>query len=345
MKCGLVSFTSLCILVAVLLNLSGTAHGKYFSDELAVCLNSITSDIYNDRFGSARRTIDSLALSTNCRPLTFLFETILYQSIMMGEESDTLEAEFYASLDSLQSCAETMLENGQDSVLAYYYLGHQFAFRSLYKGRAGHTWSAIKTGLKARNAYSDGYKLDSTFHDIGLGLGSYRYWKSVKTKAINWTPLFKNEKKNGIELLRLAADSSEISRDAATTSLIWIYINEKRYGEAIRLAGEMRHKYPAGLTFLWALGEAYFKLGDCHQAVLIYADLFSRLKAKPGNCYNVIEVAFLISECYQEIYDNQDDRQMKTKDLYAEVMACKIPDVTAKRQKNKLKALLKRSGQ
>ncbi len=332
------------VTTVALISFISPIQGKYFSEDVSACLNSITSHIYNDRFAEAEKIIDSISATECCRPLNFLFKTILYQSVMMAAESDSLEVEFHRSLDSVKFYAEEMLVDGRDSVLAYYYLGHQYAFRSLYKGRAGHTWAAIKTGLKARNAYSDGYKLDSGFHDLGLGLGSYRYWKSVKTKAINWTPLFKNEKQNGIELLRRAADSSEISRDASQTSLIWVFINEKRYGEAIRLASEMRKRFPDGMTFLWALGEAYYKLGDCPQALLIYMDLYSRLDRDPGNGYNLIEVGYRVSDCYREIYTDVEERQAKTKELYEKISSHAIPENSRKRQKNRLKELRKRSG-
>ena len=318
------------------------ARRVYFSPEMRSCLNDITADIYNDKFDSAGMKIDSLAQVDSSRIYAFLFYSILYQSRMMAAESDSLEAEFYAALDSLQNRAEAMLETGSDSVIAYYLLGHQFAFRSLHDGRAGHTWSAIKKGLKARNAYSDGYKMDSAFYDIGLGLGSYRYWKSVKTKAINWTPLFKSEKKDGIALLRLAADSSEISRDAARASLVWVYINEERFGEAIRLADDMRRRYPEGLTFLWALAEAYYKLKDYPQAAKNYSEILDRLRLDPGNWYNMIEVSYYLVDCYEQM-------EQKVTDVYSEdicalkamITGAAIPEETRDRQSKKLKSIRK----
>lgn len=332
--------TGILICWAVLCLQTDTAAAGYFPADLKACLNSVTAHIYNDRFERAERIIDSLSATGCCRPFDFLASSILYQSVMMAAESDSLKSEFFTALDSVEAYAERMLSDGRDSTIAYYLLGHQYAFRSLYDGRAGHTWSAVKKGLKARNAYSKGYELDSTFHDIALGLGSYRYWKSVKTNAINWTPLFKDEKGNGIELLRRAADSSEISRDAAKTSLIWVYINEKRYAEAIRLAEEMRRRFPHGLTFLWAMGEAYYRLGDCDQAILIYTDLFQRLKRNPGNFYNIIEAAWYLSQCYRE-----NDRDGRYRDdacaLYETISAFPIPEETAKRQKDKLKDIRK----
>jgi hypothetical protein len=341
MRPGLNFVIGTILFLAVVTASPGHAGNKRFSPDLADRLHRISGHIYNDNFDKAELLIDSLGFGRNKGFVIFFLRAILYQSMMMAAESDFLEDEYFDLLDSLENGAEEMLSAGADSALAYWYLGHAHAFRSLYRGRAGSILKALRSGLAARKAYSRGYKFDSTFHDIALGLGSYRYWKSVKTKAINWTPLFKNEKQNGIDLLRLAADSSEISRDAAASALIWVYINEKRYPEAIRLATAMRDRYPQGLTFLWALGEIYYKLEDCRAAIDTYGVIFDRLKENPGNYYNIIEAAFYLSECYRRMSDQLPKVVESLTILQDYIRNLTIPEKTAKRQKKKLKKILR----
>ncbi|MFH1700854.1 MAG: tetratricopeptide repeat protein [Candidatus Zixiibacteriota bacterium] len=312
---------------------------RHIPDDIKICLNQITACIYNDQFLQAEALIDSLSRDGNARPFNFLFRSILYQSQMMAAESNHLETQFFDCLDSVEASSQRMLESGQDSALAYYFSGHSHAFRSLYQGRAGHTWSAIKKALGARKAYDKGYKADSTFHDIALGLGSYKYWKTVKTKALNWTPLFKSEKRRGIELLRLAADSSDISRDASRAALIWVYINEKQYGQAISLAGEMLKKYPHGLTFLWPLGEAYFKLGDYSQAIEIYSEIKSKLSTNPGNYFNIIEASFYLFQCYDSQRTDPEKSHAEICLLAKEIQNLPIPEETQERQMEKIKKI------
>ena len=342
MRPGLILVIATVLLLPALTASSIDAGNKRFSPDLAARLGLINSHIYNDNFDRAESLIDSLESGPDTYPLILFFRAILYQSMMMAAESDFLENEYFTLLDSLENGAEKMLASGADSALAYWYLGHAHAFRSLYRGRAGSILKALKSGLSARKAYSRGYRIDSTFHDIALGLGSYRYWKSVKTKAINWTPLFKNEKQNGIDLLRLAADSSEISRDAGSAALVWVYINEKRYPEAIRLASAMYDRYPKGLTFLWALGEIYYRLDDCRAAIDTYGLILDRLKRDPGNYYNIIEAAFYLSECYRRV-DGQNPAAAESLTALQEyIRDLPIPENTAKRQKKKIGKILKK---
>ncbi len=321
---------------------AGNIGERRFSPELTLRLNRITGHIYNDSFEQAAKLIDSLEDINGLAPLRHFFGAVLYQAQMMAAESDDYRSVFFAALDSLEDGSKLMLARGDDSSLAYYYLGHTHAFRSLYYGRKGSIWKALKDGLRARNAYVKGYEIAPTFHDIALGLGSYRYWKSVKTRAINWTPLFKDEKKQGIELLRLAADSSEISTDAATVSLIWVYINEKLYGEAIRLANAMHDRHPDGLTFLWALGEAYYKMNDWPSAAGLYEDILDRLRQNPGNYYNVIEASYYLSDCYRKIGSKSPEICDKLARLQDEVSSHPLPDKTRKIQSKKIKKILKK---
>lgn len=334
-------FSSLILLCAACYALAGNNGSLHFPAQLADCLNKISGHIYNDQFEQAEHLIDSLQNNGVSIASSHFSRAVLFQAQMMAAESDSLNDEYFAVLDSLESDARDMISRDGDSALAYCYLGHAHAFRSLRYGRSGSIWKALKSGLAARKAYDRGYKIDSSFHDIALGLGSYRYWKSDKTKIINWTPLFKNERKNGIKLLCLAADSSEISTDAAIVSLIWVYINEKKFDEAIRLAIVMRNKYPEGLTFLWALGQAHYKRDDYHSAMDIYENILSNLKQDPGNYYNIIEASYYLSECYRKLIDQAPEFSIKLSRFQDEIRSSPLPEATRKRQKKKIKNILK----
>jgi len=327
---------------ALVLGMAAAATAQRFPPDLKNALQRFNTHIYNDRFGDAEKLLDSLRKHDGPIPICRMYRAVLYQSRMMAYESNDGEKELYAILDSLEADAESILSAGGDSALAYWFLGNSHAFHSLFLGRGGHLVGALKHGLSARNAYGRGYECDSTFHDIALGLGSYRYWKSVKTRAINWTPIFDDETRSGMELLRLAADSAEISSDAARAALIWIYINEERYAEAVRLARRMRYRYPDGLTFLWGLGEAYYRLNDCRGAIDVYETIYARLKERPGNYYNIIDAAYYLSECCRRVSDRWPEYAGLLDSLRSEIGRMPIPDEMRKRQDDKLEKILDR---
>ena len=330
-----------CIAIALILIADVSAARSHFPDELRSALNRISGYIYDDKFELARRSIDSLEREFPSDPVVPLFRAILFQSEMMSEESDRLEPDFYDLLVRVKSGADSILARGGDSALAWYLKGQADALRSLRLGRSGHTWGAIKAGMAAGKEYSKGYEADSQFYDIGLGLGSYKYWKSVKGKVLTWAFLLKNEKDDGIALLRQAMDSSEISSDAAATSLIWIYLNEERYPEAIRLTDRMGQKYPNGLTFDWAMAEIYFEMDDWRTAAAYYTNLLDRLMLTPGNGYNIIEASYYLIKCYKNLDERDSSWGLKINDIKSGLDTLKIPESTQKRQQKKLDAIRK----
>jgi len=316
---------------------------NHFPVDLEQRVDRFFACLYNDQFDDAAAVISSMPPEGQFAPMAELCRATLYQAQMMASESDSLRPWFFASGDRLKTMADDILARRGDSALGCYYLGQAAALRAVYEGRAGHTWSALRRGLAAGKLFSRAYRIDPSFHDVALGLGSYRYWKSVRTRLLNWTPLFKDEREDGLRLLNLAVDSSEISADAARTSLIWVYINENRYGEAIRLADMMHHRYPQGMTFLWALGEAYFKAGDDSGAAETYTLILDRQRSNPGNYYNAVEAAFYLSQCYRRMSNPARGDAGALSALQDEVNRWLIPRDTRRRQAKKL-AVIARKG-
>ncbi len=336
--CSLIIGLTICLLFN---SVGQSARPARFDQNLITDIGRVNDAIYNEQFGRAEKLIDSLIPQSDSLPFRHLYKAILAQTKMMTAESDSYEAELFLALDSVEHYSQQILSSGGDSACAYYFLGQAFAFRSLYNGRAGHLWSAIKTGRKAGEAFTDGYKIDTTFYDISLGLGSYWYWKSAKTKLINWTPLFKNEKQKGISHLRRAANYSELSQDAARSALIWVYINEGRYKDAIEMASSLFQMYPKGLTFLWGLAQAHYEMGSYKTAEFYYLKIWNRLLDDPGNYYNIIEVAWNLLNCRDELVKIKGNIDVQVEEISQFIRESDIPKQVKKRQKEKLKEILK----
>ena len=237
---------------------------------------------------------DTLHREDTTDPAGYLFRAGVLQAEMTDREENLYGARFNVLLDSTRYLAKQRLRNCSrcDSALYSLYLGHQYAYRSLWESRFGSGLAALGSVMKAKAAYEDGLKADSTLYDLYLGLGSYHYWKSVKAGFLRTIGLFGDDRAQGIQEIKRAIDSSLFSGKSARAALIWIWINEKDYDSAVSLATEMSQQYPSGNTFLWPLGEAYFKSGQYAPATETYNKILERLKTEPGNYYNVIEAVY-----------------------------------------------------
>jgi len=298
--------------------------------------------LLNARWDQAYRTYDSLCTIDSSDPVGYLYRAVVLQTEMTDREEVFRKREFTRLLDKAERLAENYMNGGcskRDSAICQLYIGHQHAYRAVWETRFGSSISAITYGFKAKGAYQKGLEIDSTFYDLYLGMGSYHYWKSVKSGFLRYTGIFNDDREQGIEEIHLAIDSSLISRDAAKSSLIYILMNEKKYDSAILISDEMYERYPEGNFFLWPIAESYREMDNHEKTREYYKLLYDRLKEKPGNYYNLIEAVYYYYLACEKL-DCRDEAYPAVKELIEAYRD--IPREIVRKQRTKLTYLRRR---
>ncbi len=294
----------------------------------------------NGNYRAAYEIVERLGRNDAGDPAGYIFRAAVLQAEMIDSEEDLSGDKFKSLCDSTEELSETGLENcsSSDSALYYLYIGHQYAYRALWEARFGSKFAALRYGFKARSQYRKGLGIDSTLYDLYLGLGSFHYWKSVKSGILRSLGLFKDEREKGIKEVQLAIDSSLFSREAARSALIWIMLNEENYDSAIILSQMMLRKYPEGNSLLWPMAYAYFKKERYDDAAKIYELILNRLVNSPGNYYNIIESSYWLCQSLEKT-----PRFDKIKEIagYINSIYDKIPRSTRNKQGSELDYLMK----
>lgn len=296
--------------------------------------------LYNDKFEQADSVCRELIGAYPDDPAGLVFEAAVMVGEMTDREEDIYHDRFTRLLDSTVELVDSALPGADPAGRSWLYLfrGHVEAYRSLYQSRFGSFISAVKAGMRAMDNYDKGLKADSLNYDLYLGAGSYHYWKSAKAGLLRFLMIFKNEKKQGIEELRLAADSSIVFRDAARSALIWVWLNEKEYDSVLAAGNEFAERYPGGKAVLWPMAQAYFERRQYRAAIDAYEEIRGRIAGDPGNYFNMIECDYQIGRCYDRMNLTDSAAEVAQRvDEYRE----SIPDKIEKRQRSKLKYLKK----
>ncbi len=313
---------------------------KYLTDTKKEFITRIQTDIYLDNFQTAHDFSDSLISLDKNDPIGYLFKAAVYLSEMTDTEENLYPLVFKNLIDTVILLGEKNITAVDSNSSAWNCLavGHARAYRSLYESRFGSMTSALKNGFKAKSAYQDGLNYDSSVYDIYGGLGMYHYWKSAKAGFLRSLRIFNDDRQKGIDELYLTIDSSEISADAARSSLIWIYLDKEQFDTAAVIAQKMYQKYPEGKIFLWALAQIYFQSEQFDKAVETYQFLLEKLTANPKNYFNIVECEYRIYEA-----DIKNGNTVKAKKTARRFMTFvnKIPQKTRERQKDKIEILVK----
>lgn len=296
--------TFICLFAGI--SAAQPADDPYLTPARQHFLVAVQKLLFDNRFVEADSVIAAYRQSAPFDPTGILFQAGSLVTQMTDREEEISPDLFKALIDSCLKLTDDILDLGTPRERAWRYLirGHAHAYRSIYSSHFGSFTAAIDHGFDAKGEYQRGLKADSTLYDLYFGLGSYHYWKSAKAGFLRWIGIFSNDKDKGIRELRLAADSSLVSREAATNALIWVYFDNDQFEEAKSLVDSAMHRYPNGKAFLWPLAKALYEKKEFAAASTTFAELRRRLTNQPGNYYNLIECDYYLTKCHDRLKQN-----------------------------------------
>jgi len=240
------------------------------------------------QYSKAREYFTKAIQHSPNHPAGYLNQAILMEVMSLDFEIPVSQPDFTKMLEQSLELAQKMLATNERSVEANYYLGMTHSYIAYYKFRDGENWlSGLTHGMKASSFLTDCLEFDPAAYDAMTGVGTYKYWKSRKMSFLTWTPFVEDERFEGINFLKLAEAKAFYTNAQATNSLIWIYIDEERYDEAMRCAKNILRKFPRNRLFLWGLASAAEKKEDWATARSAYRRIATSIDS------NVVETRYI----------------------------------------------------
>ncbi|MFA6235010.1 MAG: tetratricopeptide repeat protein [Bacteroidota bacterium] len=209
------------------------------------------------KYSDAMRIFERAIRSSPSHPAGYLNKAILLMVKSLDFEIPVEMPAYLELLEKVEQLGTRMSQSPATAAEGFYYRGMARSYIAYYNFRDGENWlSGLSHGLKASGYLEDCIEKDPKAYDAMTGVGTYKYWKSRNMSFLTWTPLVDDERYAGIHLLQLAEVKAEYSSQQATNSLIWIYIEEERWDDAIHSARGILRRFPANRLFLWGLASA-----------------------------------------------------------------------------------------
>lgn len=232
----------------------------------------------HQKYSAAQRTFERAIKDFPNHPAGFLNKAILLEVMSLDFETPVKMPEYLRLLERTEAMGERMIDKDENSVEGHYYIGMARSYIAYYHFRDGKNWlKGLSHGLNASSALEDCLELDRNAHDAMTGVGTYRYWKSNNMSFLTWTPLVDDERRAGINMLRIAEIKAQYSAQQATNALIWIYIEEERWRDAVTSAQRILRRYPSNRLFLWGLASAAEGMEDWKLAQNAYTRIVASL--------------------------------------------------------------------
>ncbi len=223
-------------------------------------------------------------------PAGYFFMAAVAESWMQRYQSNKREAEFYRFCDQAVEKAEKILAAEQSDDWARFFMGGAEGYKGTFEARYERYITAFRYGWKGVSIFLKMASGGSNNPDINFGIGTYDYWRSALMKMLWWMPGVEDKREIGIEKLKGVIKNGVYTRAAAGCVLIDVYLNEKRYEDALGVANDMCKKYPKALAFMWGRAVALHGLKRYEEAVAAYKAIYAKCENDQGtNHYNAVK--------------------------------------------------------
>ncbi|MDH3268215.1 MAG: tetratricopeptide repeat protein [Ignavibacteria bacterium] len=210
------------------------------------------------------------------------------------------------NLESAKNQSEKLLDSDESNIWYRYFYALSEGYLSYFEAINGNWFSALTTGINSISEFEKILSSEENFFEAYIAIGTFEYWKSRKLELVSWLP-FSNDTKNiGIDILIIAIDSSSYNSHLAVNSLIWIYIDQKKYEEAISVAQNALKEFPESRTFKWGMARAYEETTPL-KAIKLYKDILNSYpEIKTGNYKNEITLKHIIAQQYARLGNREE---------------------------------------
>jgi len=237
--------------------------------------------IHQDKFDSGIAEFKKVVTLYPDEPVGYFFIAASLQTLIDDYRNEKYKADFEKYIDLSVEKGDKKVEQDPNSALDHFYLGGSLGYRGIYRSFHGNWWGAFRDGGKAHSHLKKAVELNPNLYDAYFGLGSYHYWRSVKSRLFWWLPFFGDERKKGIQEIMLAIQKGKYAKDEAAYSLLRIYLEEKDYPSVLKWSQEVKRINEDDPFRLWLTGFAFIGLKNWTEAQKIFLDLLNVLKSSP----------------------------------------------------------------
>src|ERR1039457_5683136 len=181
----LVRYSNMFILLLLIISVN-TYSQEYPDRNVNTILKSGIDNIINQNYPQAKSNFETLNDKYPDLPFgkIYLAATEIARSYDYGVEYDGESISKY--LNAARAQSEILLNKSPDNIWNHYFLGLAEGYISYYEGLNGSWITSLKEGINSASNFEECLKKNPDFFEAFSGLGTYKYWKSTKTKFLSW---------------------------------------------------------------------------------------------------------------------------------------------------------------
>ena len=240
-------------------------------------------------------------------PIGYFYVSASLQTMMDDFRNYSYAEEFDRYMNTAIEKAEKKKEQNNLTAQDYLYFGGAVGFRGINKALTGNWMGAFVDGLKGKGYLEKALEVDPELYDVYYGLGSYHFWKSLKSRVFWWLPFVSDNRQKGIDMIMLAIEKGKYARKDAKLALVRVWVENKEYDKAFAMVDELKETYPNKPFLLWLLAQAQQENRMYDEALGTYRKLLGALTSSPYyHPAGEVECRYLMARA---LYEKKDYKQ------------------------------------
>ncbi|MEJ2617288.1 MAG: hypothetical protein P8Z35_20220 [Ignavibacteriaceae bacterium] len=271
---------------------------KYPDKNVDSLLNRGINFIINQKYESARENFEELNNSYPNLPFgkIYLAASEIAKSYDFNQKFNDESITGY--LKSAINESDSLLDDDDQNVWNIYFEALSKGYYAYYQALNKNWFSAISNGFDAVEDFQKCLNKDSLFYDAYSAIGNFEYWKSRKA---GWLPFVSDNSSEGVKYIMKAVNNPGYNNYLAVHSLQWIYIDQKKYSDVVKLTKPVLKKYPESRFFKWALARAYEEIDKKKSVNIYYEILNSYIKIDKLSKFHEILLKHLVAQQYEQM--------------------------------------------
>ena len=262
--------------------------------------------ILADRYEEAVAYYDSILTLYPEQPGPHFFLAATYQSWMGTYRISAYQEPLEKHVNETIRLGEKLLETRPEDPWLNFYIGAAYGYRAFFKVLSFNFIGAYLDGRKGIDNLETCLDKNPEIYDVYLGLGSYHYWRTARSKFIRVVAFWMSDLRDlGLKQIRFAAEHGRYSRPECMLGLVVAYFDYEKYDEGLEALAWYNESYDYKLlTSYYYHGRLLMAKKRYQEAIPQFEEMLRGLHKEPGSALGfAIECNYWIAKAYREMGD------------------------------------------
>ena len=186
------------------------------------------------------------------------------------------------ALDRAIGIANLALEEDPDDIEALYIRGVAYGTLASFEALVNRAYlAANRAGKKAREDHLHVLRLDPTYNDARLTIGTYDYALGVLPGVVRFLlgvfGVGRGDREGGIRELEYAAELGDRGRTNAKMVLVVVYNREREFEKSLAILEDLHSQYPRNFLLETSKASVYQRLRSWEDAIDTYETVLAKV--------------------------------------------------------------------